>query len=76
MRNSSRRGQIILDAFLGSGTTLIAAERLSRKCFGIEIDPHYCDVIVRRWIAFVGVDNAPQNLVEKYCVGKFDEVKI
>jgi len=75
MRNSSRRGQIVLDTFLGSGTTLIAAQRLSRKCFGIEIDPHYCDVIVRRWIAFVGVDNAPQNLVEKYCVGKFEEVQ-
>ncbi|MFB0553660.1 MAG: site-specific DNA-methyltransferase [Phycisphaerae bacterium] len=74
--NSSRRGQVVLDTFLGSGTTLIAAERLSRKCFGIEIDPHYCDVIIRRWIAFVGVDNAPQNLVEKYCVGKFKEVKI
>ena len=76
MRNSSRRGQIVLDTFLGSGTTLIEAERLSRKCFGIEIDTHYCDVIVRRWIAFVGVDSAPQNLVEKYCVGKFEEVRI
>ena len=76
MRNSSRRGQIVLDTFLGSGTTLIAAQRLSRKCFGIEIDAYYCDVIVRRWIAFVGIDNAPQNLVEKYCVGKFEEVKI
>jgi len=75
MRNSSRRGQIVLDTFLGSGTTLIAAERLSRRCFGIEIDPHYCDVIVRRWITFVGVDNAPQNLVGKYCVGKFEEVQ-
>jgi DNA modification methylase len=76
MRNSSLRGQIVLDTFLGSGTTLIAAEKLSRKCFGIEITPHYCDVIVRRWIAFVGVDNVPQNLTEKYCLGKFEEVKI
>jgi DNA modification methylase len=76
MRNSSLRGQIVLDTFLGSGTTLIATERLSRKCFGVEIDPHYCDVIVRRWIAFVGVDNAPQNLVEKYYLGKFEGVKI
>ncbi len=76
IRNSSLRGQIVLDTFLGSGTTLIAAERLSRKCFGIEIDPHYCDVIVRRWIAFVAVDNPPKNLVEKYCVAKFEGVKI
>jgi DNA modification methylase len=75
MRNSSMRGQVVLDTFLGSGTTLIAAERLSRKCFGIEIDPHYCDVIVRRWIAFVGVDNVPQTLVEKYCVGRLEEVQ-
>jgi len=76
MRNSSLRGQIVLDTFLGSGTTLIAAERLSRKCFGIEIDPHYCDVIVRRWIAFVGIDNVPKNIAEKYCVGKFEKVQI
>ncbi len=74
-RNSSLRGQTVLDPFLGSGTTLIAAERLCRSCFGIEIDPHYCDVIVRRWIAFVGIDNVPQNLVEQYCVGKFQEVQ-
>jgi DNA modification methylase len=76
MRNSSLRGQIVLDTFLGSGTTLIAAERLSRKCYGIEIDPHYCDVVVQRWFAFVGVDNAPKNLVEKYCISKFEEAKI
>ncbi len=75
IRNSSMRGQILLDNFLGSGTTLIAAVKLSRRCFGIEIDAHYCDVIVRRWIAFVGIDNAPQTLVEKYCVGKFEEVQ-
>jgi len=75
IRNSSMRGQIVMDNFLGSGTTLIAAEKLSRRCFGIEIDAHYCDVIVRRWIAFVGIDNAPQTLVEKYCVGKFEEVQ-
>ena len=75
IRNSSMRGQIVLDNFLGSGTTLIAAERLSRKCFGVEIDAHYCDVTVRRWISFVGVDNAPKNIVEKYCLGKFEEVQ-
>jgi DNA modification methylase len=75
MRNSSLRGQIVLDTFLGSGTTLIAAEKLSRRCFGIEIDAHYCDVIVRRWMAFVGVDNAPKPIVEKYCVSRLEEVQ-
>jgi DNA modification methylase len=45
----SARGDLVLDPFLGSGTTIIAAERTGRRCCGIEIDPLYCDVIVRRW---------------------------
>ncbi|NQV43940.1 MAG: ParB N-terminal domain-containing protein [Rhodospirillales bacterium] len=45
----SRRGGIVLDAFAGSGTTLIAAEKMGRCGYGIELDPHYCDVIVRRF---------------------------
>jgi hypothetical protein len=44
----------IYDPFLGSGTTLIAAEQLNRTCYGMEIDPHYCDVIVKRWEQFAG----------------------
>jgi DNA modification methylase len=50
----SSRGDVVLDPFLGSGTTLIAAERVGRRCFGIEIDPIYVDTIVRRWQAFSG----------------------
>lgn len=49
LRNSSQLGQIVLDPFLGSGSTLIAAERLGRRCYGMEIDPRYVDVAVRRW---------------------------
>jgi DNA modification methylase len=45
----SARGEIVLDAFLGSGTTLIAAERTGRRCYGLELDPVYVDTIVRRW---------------------------
>ena len=45
----SARGDIVLDAFLGSGTTLIAAERTGRRCCGLELDPAYVDTIVRRW---------------------------
>ena len=45
----SARGEIVLDSFLGSGTTLMAAERVGRICFGIEIDPAYVDVDIRRW---------------------------
>ncbi len=44
----SKRGGIVLDAFAGSGTTLIAAEKTGRRGYGIELDPRYCDVIVRR----------------------------
>jgi len=45
----SKRGGIVLDAFAGSGTTLIAAERTGRRGHGIELDPYYCDTIVRRF---------------------------
>jgi DNA modification methylase len=45
----SARRDIVLDAFLGSGTTLIAAERTGRRCYGLELDPAYADTIVRRW---------------------------
>ena len=46
--------KIVLDLFLGSGTTLIAAEQLGRKCYGMEISPAYCDVIVKRWENLTG----------------------
>jgi DNA modification methylase len=50
----SARGEIVLDAFLGSGTTLIAAERTGRRCYGLELDPAYVDTIIRRWQALTG----------------------
>ena len=50
----SARGEIVLDAFIGSGSTLIAAERVGRICFGIEIDPLYVDVAIRRWQQHTG----------------------
>ncbi len=50
----SARGDVVLDSFLGSGSTLIAAERVGRICFGIEIDPHYVDVAIRRWQRHTG----------------------
>jgi len=48
----SARGDVVLDSFLGSGTTMIAAERIGRRCYGMELDPLYVDVAVRRWQAF------------------------
>ena len=52
MRNHD--ASIVFDPFLGSGTTLIAAEQLGRKCYGMEISPAYCDVIVKRWETLTG----------------------
>jgi DNA modification methylase len=52
--NSSKIGSIVLDLFLGSGSTLIACEKTGRKCYGLELDPHYCSVILKRYIDFVG----------------------
>jgi DNA modification methylase len=48
IRDCSHRKGIVLDAFAGSGTTLVAAERTGRKGYGIELDPRYCDVIIKR----------------------------
>ena len=42
------------DVFGGSGSTLIACEQLNRKCYMVELDPHYCDVIIKRWEEFTG----------------------
>jgi DNA modification methylase len=49
IRNSSKRGDVVLDLFAGSGSTLIACEGLGRVCYTSEIDPRYCDVVIRRW---------------------------
>src|SRR6266849_6230334 len=52
--NSSKAGQKVLDLFGGSGSTLIAAEKLGRRARLMEIDPPYCDVIIRRWRDYTG----------------------
>jgi len=44
----------VYDPFLGSGSTLIACEKTDRKCYGLELDPHYCDVIIKRWEEYTG----------------------
>lgn len=54
IRNSSRPGDIVLDCFGGSGSTLIACEKTGRDCRMMELDPRYCDVIVRRWQDWTG----------------------
>jgi site-specific DNA-methyltransferase (adenine-specific) len=54
MSNSTKPNHIVLDTFGGSGTTLIAAERIQRQARLVELDPKYCDVIIKRWENFTG----------------------
>jgi DNA modification methylase len=65
----SARGEIVLDAFLGSGTTLMAAERVGRICHAIEIEPRYVDVAIRRWQNHTG-----EKAMHADSVKSFDEV--
>lgn len=56
LKDCSKRGEIVLDAFLGSGSTLIAAEKTGRSCHGIELSPRYVDVAITRWQEWTGKD--------------------
>ena len=62
----SRRREVILDPFLGSGTTLIAAERTGRRCFGLELDPLYVDTIIARWQRLTGSDARLESTGETF----------
>lgn len=57
IRHASKKGGLVLDLFLGSGSTLIACEKTNRKCYGMELDEKYCDVIVKRYIEFCVKNN-------------------
>lgn len=61
IRNLSRPGDIVLDSFGGSGTTMIAAEKSDRNARLIELDPKYVDVIVKRWQEYVGAQAIRQS---------------
>ena len=54
IRNHTRPGEIVYDPFIGSGTTLVAAEALGRRARAMEIDPRYCQVAIERWERFTG----------------------
>ena len=61
IENSSSPGQAVYDPFLGSGTTMIAAELTGRQCLSLEIEPLFCDVIFTRWCNFTGNDQISIN---------------
>lgn len=54
LRNSTRRGEVVFDPFAGSGSTMIACQRLDRRCYAVELDPGYCDVIRQRYEDYAG----------------------
>ena len=54
IHNSTKPGDVVIDIFGGSGSTMIACEETGRKCLMMELDPHYCDVIIDRWEAYTG----------------------
>lgn len=62
IRHHGTKNDDVYDPFLGSGTTLVAAEQLARRCYGLEIDPAYCDVIVQRWEALTGETATRESL--------------
>ena len=66
INNSTQRTNLILDLFLGSGTTLIAAEKTGRKCYGMELDPKYADVIVERWQNYTGKNAMLETTGDNY----------
>ena len=62
----SKRGDLILDSFLGSGSTLIAAEQTGRICFGVEYEPIYVDTTIRRYYEMFGCDAILESTGEHY----------
>lgn len=65
IQNSSKPGQIVLDPFLGSGSTMVAATQLKRKCYGIELDPKYCDIIIQRMMKLDATITIKRNGAEE-----------
>jgi DNA modification methylase len=64
--NSSDKTWLVMDLFLGSGSTLVACEKTNRKCYGMELDPVYCDVIVERWQNYTKKEAVLESTKETY----------
>jgi DNA modification methylase len=68
IRQHTRPGEVCYEPFAGSGTQLIAAQNLGRRCLAMEISPRYCDLIVRRFIALAGEAAVDPKIAKKYRV--------
>ena len=64
IKNSSKNEDIVMDLFLGSGSTLIASEKTGRICYGMELDPKYVDVIVQRYVDYTGNNKIKKNGID------------
>lgn len=77
IKNSSKYGDIVVDTFLGSGTTLLAADNTDRICYGSELDPKYCQVIIERWISYKDGISGDDVIIEKEGQEyKYSELKV
>lgn len=68
IKNNTKGSDVVLDLFLGSGSTLIAAHKTGRKCYGMELDPKYCDVIIKRWQEFTGLEAVHSETGKTYAI--------
>jgi DNA modification methylase len=66
IRDCSRRGDVVLDPFMGVGTTILAAERIGRRAYGIEIDPLYVDATIRRWQSVTNGDAILEGTLKSF----------
>ena len=76
LHQHTRAGELCYEPFAGSGSQIIAAEQLGRRCNAIEISPRYCDVIVRRFVAFVGQHNVEPKLADRYRIPENPPTKV
>lgn len=74
IQNNSKKAQIVADAFLGSGSTLIACQQTGRNCYGLELDPKYMDVVVRRWVTYMQKNNLEYEAKRNGNVLSVDEI--
>jgi len=64
---TTSRGELVLDCFAGSGTTIVAVQRMGRRAAALELDPRYCDVIVKRWQQMSGEEAALEGTERRFC---------